>query len=67
MATCVKCEEEYTDRRLELGYLTCLECGALDAHRLTSARVKAVLRVMTPNAIEGSVEAVFESDEKKAG
>ncbi len=66
MATCVKCEEEYTDRRLELGYPTCLECGALDARRLTSARVQAVLRVMTPNACEGSVEKVFES-EKKTG
>ncbi len=38
----------------------------LDARRLTSARVQAVLRVMTPNACEGSVEKVFES-EKKTG
>jgi predicted nucleic acid-binding Zn-ribbon protein len=66
MATCIKCEEEYADRRLELGYPTCLECGALDAHRVASERAKAVLRVMTPNAIEGSVEAVFEG-ENKAG
>jgi hypothetical protein len=64
MATCMTCEEEYSDRRLDLGYPTCLQCGALDAHRLSSARTRAVLRIMTPNACEGSVEKVFEGEEK---
>jgi len=25
--TCIKCHEEYNPRRLDLGYLTCLDCG----------------------------------------
>lgn len=27
MAVCVKCEEQYPDKRRELGYETCLKCG----------------------------------------
>ena len=25
--TCIKCHEHFNPRRLELGYLTCLDCG----------------------------------------
>lgn len=27
MAICRECEEEYSDRRAQLGYTVCLECG----------------------------------------
>ena len=27
MAICIKCDDEYSDRRMALGYDTCLECG----------------------------------------
>jgi hypothetical protein len=27
MAECITCEEEYSDKRLALGYGTCLDCG----------------------------------------
>ena len=41
MAFCVNadCEEEYPDRRLELGYKTCLSCGRKSA--IQEARAKA--------------------------
>jgi|JYMV01.1.fsa_nt_gi predicted nucleic acid-binding Zn-ribbon protein len=60
MAECIRCEEEYSDRRYELGYLTCLDCGATDAQRIISTRSAENLRAMTPNASAGSVEKVFE-------
>ena len=31
MAKCQKCDDEYSDRRKELGYETCLRCGEEDA------------------------------------
>lgn len=39
MAYCVECDEEYSDKRLALGYDTCLECGRLEA--IQEARRKA--------------------------
>ena len=31
IAECIKCGEEYSAKRLELGYPTCLECGERQA------------------------------------
>ena len=33
MAFCCNCDEEYSDRRKELGYKTCLECGEHEAKK----------------------------------
>ena len=33
MAICIKCDDEYSDRRLALGYRTCLDCGQEAAER----------------------------------
>tara|TARA_R100000008_G_scaffold75348_1_gene54538 strand:+ start:1336 stop:1533 length:198 start_codon:yes stop_codon:yes gene_type:complete len=31
MAFCNNCDEEYSDRRKDLGYEICLECGEIEA------------------------------------
>jgi len=31
MAICIKCDEEFNDRRRALGYETCLDCGEVIA------------------------------------
>ena len=50
MATCITCEEEYSDKRLELGYHTCLDCGQASAVAISRARTRASLADMTPSA-----------------
>jgi hypothetical protein len=35
MAMCVSCGDYYTDRRLDLGYRTCLDCGDVEARAMT--------------------------------
>ncbi len=35
MAKCIVCEAQYSERRAELGYQTCLDCGALEAKHQT--------------------------------
>ena len=60
MAICVECEEEYTDKRLALGYRTCLDCGGRAAVRVSRARTAATLRAMTPNHFEGKPEELFD-------
>lgn len=39
MAICIECEEEYSDRRREIGYEVCLNCGSAIAHQ--EALIKA--------------------------
>ena len=60
MAICIECEEEYNDKRKALGYRTCLDCGGRAANRTIRARNAAILRAMTPNHYEGSVEDMFD-------
>ena len=75
MADCIICEEEYTDKRLELGYDTCLNCGQTAAVRIISTRNKQVLAEMAPAAAAGVVvtnedpdwEREFGVEEKKDG
>jgi hypothetical protein len=50
MATCNNCEENYSDKRLELGYRTCLDCGQASAVVISRARAKSALAEMTPSA-----------------
>ena len=62
MAYCVNCEEEYNDKRLALGYQTCLICGESEAQGIIAARTHAKLCEMTPY-VSGSLtqpDALFE-------
>jgi len=45
MAKCEICEEEYSNKRAELGYDTCLKCGEIDAREETN---KKKMRIATP-------------------
>ena len=45
MAICVNCEEEYNDKRLALGYSTCLDCGEVEAQGIIAARTHNRARV----------------------
>jgi len=56
LATCIKCEEDYSDKRRALGYRTCLNCGEASAQRIVRKRTAASLRAMTPNHFAGSIE-----------
>tara|TARA_Y100001938_G_scaffold102097_1_gene139433 strand:+ start:746 stop:988 length:243 start_codon:yes stop_codon:yes gene_type:complete len=62
MAECISCEEEYSDKRLALGYETCLICGENEARGIIAARTHAKLCEMTPY-VSGSLtqpDALFE-------
>jgi len=61
MAECITCEEEYSDKRLELGYETCLDCGQADAVSVINARNKKMLAEIAPAAAAGE----FEGSEKR--
>jgi len=50
MAICTTCEEEYNDKRLELGYDTCLDCGQMSAVSIQRTRTIQTLAEMTPSA-----------------
>tara|TARA_R110000824_G_scaffold162336_1_gene338002 strand:- start:909 stop:1184 length:276 start_codon:yes stop_codon:yes gene_type:complete len=50
MAICTTCEEEYNDKRLDLGYSTCLDCGQVSAVAIQRTRAKQTLADMTPSA-----------------
>jgi predicted nucleic acid-binding Zn-ribbon protein len=41
MATC-KCGNEYSDKRKELGYETCLDCGEREAQELVSKKKEQI-------------------------
>jgi hypothetical protein len=49
MAECITCEEEYSDKRQELGYNTCLDCGQADAIVIANARTKQKLAEIAPH------------------
>lgn len=42
MAECVDCGDEYSDKRADLGYDTCLNCGAQQAYKQAQAKAKRV-------------------------
>ena len=55
-AECIECGEDYNLRRQALGYSTCLDCGDIHARKIYTARTKASLQAMTPNASSGEVD-----------
>jgi|15BtaG_2_1085339.scaffolds.fasta_scaffold05143_3 hypothetical protein len=62
MADCILCEEEYSDKRLALGYSTCLECGQAEAVVISQRRASSQLEAMTPY-VSGSLmqpDALFD-------
>ena len=60
MAICIKCEEEYNDKRLALGYPTCLECGGHAANRAIRQQTARNLQAMMPNHYEGDANDLFD-------
>jgi predicted nucleic acid-binding Zn-ribbon protein len=60
LAECVRCGDEYTYRRKELGYDTCLACGDHSARRIAARRTRQNLREMAPNSTTGSIEELFD-------
>jgi hypothetical protein len=43
MATCLKCESDYSDRRKALGYELCLTCGEQHAAILTKEKSTRIM------------------------
>jgi predicted nucleic acid-binding Zn-ribbon protein len=64
MATCIECEEEYSDKRLALGYRTCLDCGGRAANRQIRQQTARNLRAMAPNHFTGSAEELFDKPDE---
>ena len=58
IAVCVECFDEYSIKRKELGYNTCLECGAANANKEAHRRRKCVAPAFNKGAYQyvGSVE-----------
>jgi len=50
MANCINCEENYSNKRQELGYATCLACGEQEAVTLIMERQEEKLRELAPFA-----------------
>ena len=66
MAVCINCEEEYSDKRLALGYGTCLDCGEAEARGIIAARNHAKLCEMTPY-LSGSLRTPDRLFERRPG
>ena len=66
MAVCINCEEEYSNKRVALGYPTCLDCGEMEAQGIIAARNHAKLCEMTPY-LSGSLKAPDRLFEKRPG
>ena len=66
MAVCINCEEEYSNKRLALGYPTCLDCGEMEAQGIIAARNHAKLCEMTPY-LSGSLKAPDRLFERRPG
>lgn len=44
MATCIKCGDEFSDKRKALGYDTCLDCGEQEAKELARPKKEKLLQ-----------------------
>jgi transcription initiation factor TFIIIB Brf1 subunit/transcription initiation factor TFIIB len=42
MAECIECGEEYSDKRVELGYKVCLKCGDVIADVQATFKAKQI-------------------------
>lgn len=58
MAICIKCGEEYSDKRAELGYETCLECGNIDALK----EIKRKSKCIAPAYNKGAYQYITSKD-----
>ncbi len=58
-AVCIDCHTEFNPKRLELGYRTCLDCGATRALREMNRKAKCSAPAYNKGAYQyvGSVEA----------
>lgn len=58
MANCVKCGDNFPLARLNLGYRTCLECGDVDARKVswcvTIPYSKGAYQVVNPEDLKGT-------------
>jgi ribosomal protein L37AE/L43A len=52
MIECVRCEEEVNPKRVDLGYKTCLDCGAADAKRLAYEKARQVAPAFNKGAYQ---------------
>lgn len=52
MAKCIGCFEEYSEKRKEIGYLTCLSCGAKDAKHDTMMKSKRIAPAFNKGAYQ---------------
>ena len=56
---CIDCHETFNPKRLELGYRTCLECGAIRASKESRRKAKCTAPAFNKGAYQyvGSVRA----------
>lgn len=52
MAVCVKCNENYSNKRKTLGYATCLPCGSLEASRESFIKSRQVAPAFNKGAYQ---------------
>ena len=61
MAICKLCYEDYNDKRLALGFYTCLDCGDRAAHREANRRRKCV----APAYNKGAYQPIMHTDDAR--
>lgn len=59
IAICVECWDEYSVRRKELGYKTCLDCGEANARTEVARKAKCMAPAYNKGAYQyvGTIEA----------
>ncbi len=61
MPECIECGEEYADKRKELGYDTCLKCGAKEAKKQAIAKSKRIAPIFN----KGSYQYITDGEDIK--
>ena len=58
MATCIVCYEKYSDKRKNLGYKTCLNCGDKEARKEALRKSKCIAPLFNKGAYQfiGSIK-----------
>ena len=52
MAECVECGDDYSDERANLGYNTCLSCGAKEAKKQAIAKSKRIAPLFNKGGLQ---------------
>lgn len=52
MAECVECGDEYNDKRLVLGYYTCLRCGDKKATAQAEAKAERIMPLFNKGPLQ---------------